>query len=111
MTKNIVIIILALVVAYFIWYTSTRKCFDLPTTGTPARWGGKYWTALHEIGDRIPCQECREKGSSFLVFMHDIVNRKLSKPMKSPENFSWWVNYIKNMPDTLPSATETTSKA
>lgn len=67
----------------------------LPNSASPAVFGPKYWEAFHTLADRIPCGECRDKGSAFVRFFHDLVNRKLGKPIYDQANFDFWMDFLK----------------
>lgn len=62
--------------------------YKLPTDTAPIVFGPKYWAAFHDLTSRVPCGTCREFAEKFMVFFHDTVNLKLSKPLFDPVNFS-----------------------
>ena len=76
---------------------SEKICYELPVTPETKVFGPKYWEAFHDLANRIPCGNCRQAGSSFMVFFHDLVNMKLGKPIYNKENFDGWVEKIKNL--------------
>lgn len=94
------IAILFLVIGLVIsnWYIKANNvCYNLPKHGSTDQWGPFYWEAFHDLSARIPCQECREKGSEFICFMHDSVNLKLKKPLKNEQNFEKWLTIFSEM--------------
>lgn len=89
------LIIGILVASWIIKYNNV--CYDLPEHGSTSEWGPKYWKAIHDIANRIPCSLCREDGKSLFVFAHDLVNIKTEKPIRDEKNFSDWLNKISDI--------------
>lgn len=91
-TRNILIgVVILAIVLFFIYRNKQNKdvvSYSLPRTPDPSVFGPKYWFALHDITGRIPCGYCRGFAEKFMVFMHDTVNKKLSKPLYDQENFN-----------------------
>jgi hypothetical protein len=71
--------------------------YTLPTVVDPTQFGPYWWSALHDFVSEIPCVACREKAVSFQRYFHDLVNRRLEKPIFDKENFDYWTNYIKDI--------------
>lgn len=95
--KNILIASLVLVVLFFIWRSISRTGYYLPKDHNPNVFGPKYWFALHDIVDRIPCPSCREEAIPLMSFVHDFVNQKLKKPLYNPTNFYKHVSEISKL--------------
>ena len=97
MNKYIVITVVLLIVI-FILYRKNRNnvTYNLPDNKDPNVFGPYYWTALHDITNRIPCPLCKPFGQKFMIFFHDVVNKKLDKPLFDPENYNEMLNYLKN---------------
>ena len=71
-----------------------RLSFDLPTTVDPAVFGPQYWKAFHTLAHEVPCGFCRGFAERFMVFMHDMVNVKLGKPIYDVTNFNYFTDLI-----------------
>lgn len=97
-TNNVILIaVLFLIIGIIIsaWYIKSKNvCYDLPEHGGMEVWGKKYWFALHDIVDRIPCGICQTEATGFMKFFHDFVNNKKSVELYDSENFYNWVNRI-----------------
>lgn len=92
--KGITIIVLVVILAILIYRYHYSSCFYLPDNSDPKVFGPSYWKALHSIVDRIPCPGCRSDAVPLMSFMHDIVNKKLDKPLWDEANFNTHVNQI-----------------
>lgn len=63
------------------------ECIQALKTGSKADWGPCIWGELHEVADRIPCDECKGFGVRAIRAVHDMVNVKLGKPLFDPKGF------------------------
>lgn len=106
MTKGgIALIVLAIIVVIVFIYSYNKSknstntganadtekvCFDLPTSSDPSTFGPKYWAAFHTLAKDIPCAGCRGFAEKFVVYMHDIVNKKLGKKIYDQANFDYF---------------------
>lgn len=96
-TKNILIgvlglLVILLAVSYF--KNKDKVCYVLPKTSDPKIFGPKYWAALHNITERIPCGSCRGFAEKFMVFFHDVVNAKLNRPLYDSSNYTEMMIYL-----------------
>lgn len=96
-TKNILIglgalVILLLVISYF--KDKEKVCYMLPKSSDPKVFGPKYWAALHNITERIPCGTCRGFAEKFAIFWHDFTNVKLGKSLYDENNFNYFTDLI-----------------
>lgn len=71
--------------------------FNLPRSTNPQVFGPKYWSAFHALAAMVPCPDCRQDAIPLEVFKHDIVNRKLGKPLFDPANWKKQVEFINNL--------------
>ena len=71
-----------------------KKCFTVPTSPDPQTFGPSYWKAFHSLASDIPCPNCRGFAEKFMIFFHDVVNKKLDKPLYDSENYQEIKNYI-----------------
>lgn len=101
--RNIALVLLALAVLYFIWYTSTRKCFYLPSDKDPDVWGAHYWNAFHSIAEKVPCPSCKAEAVPLMVFVHDLINLKLGKKLNDVQNFNNHISTISKIEQHLKS--------
>lgn len=93
--QGFLIIGLSIAVVFLLYSYLTRGvCYKLPTDTDPEVFGPKYWAAIHDISNRIPCPSCRADGKPLFVFAHDIVNAKIGKPLWNKENFLKWQKYV-----------------
>lgn len=83
-----------------------RDCFSLPTTSNTEIFGPAYWKAFHQLAHQVPCSGCRDFAEKFMVFFHDMVNIKLSRPIYDQKNFdemSELVMKVKLLNNTWPA--------
>ena len=65
---------------------------------------GPYaWGIIHHAAESFPCPPCAEEGTSLMRFAHDLVNYKLGKPVKYPEDLTRWVNVAMEAADRNPN--------
>lgn len=86
----ILLVIVIALIAFYIgrrWRFSDDVVFNLPKDGAPESWGPKYWFALHETTNQVPCPDCRAHAQGLMKFMHDVVNNKTGKKIMYPDNF------------------------
>jgi hypothetical protein len=92
--KNILLLVAAVAIVVLIYKYVNKKneatgtCFDLPTSSDPAVFGPKYWEAFHSLAHQIPCQACRGFAEKFIIFFHDVVNKKLGRPVYDQANYN-----------------------
>lgn len=86
--------ILAIVLIFIYARNKERVCYALPLNKDPKIFGPHYWSALHSIVERIPCGECRGFAEKFMVFFHDVINDKLSKPLYNSANYQEMITYL-----------------
>jgi hypothetical protein len=65
--------------------------FKLPNSIDADVFGPEYWKAYHKLTDMIPCSICRKDAVPMMRFVHDIVNKKLKKPIYDKENYDKWI--------------------
>lgn len=70
---------------------------QLPTSIDVNVFGPPTWKLLHEIVEGIPCDDCKEEASSFMVFWHDLKNYELKKPIHDKKNFIYWIKRISSL--------------
>lgn len=76
-----------------------RKDYDIITLKLPNSidtevFGSKYWEAFHTLADMIPCSLCREDAVKMMVFVHDIVNKKIGHPVFDKQNYDKWIKKL-----------------
>ena len=104
-SKNILLFaaIIAVVVLLYLYVNKKSSngtdCYDLPKDVNPDVFGPKYWYALHDITHKIPCPGCRGFAEKFMVFFHDVVNKKLGKDLYDRDNYNRMMLEL-NMPST-----------
>lgn len=84
--------------------------YRLPNSVDTEIFGPYYWGALHNVVDNIPCSICRNDAKPMMVFMHDLVNYKLDKPIFNPENFDKWAAYVCNIKSEREIEVDNTKK-
>ena len=63
----------------------------------PAESGRRAWIDLERACYNLQCKECRKDCSSFINGLHDAVNIKLGKPMRTPNDFVYLREFINSM--------------
>lgn len=105
MKKNIPYFILAailLIIVIFLFTANRKKetekvCYDLPLSADPKVFGPPYWASFHDLAHRVPCPECRSMAEEFMVFFHDVVNKKLAKPTYDQDNYDKVKAYVNSL--------------
>jgi hypothetical protein len=69
----------------------------------PSESGRRAWSALEKACDNLQCEECRNDCLSFISGLHDAVNIKLGKPMKSPNDFNYLRDFVNKMSNSIIS--------
>lgn len=97
----IILLVIAIILLSALLYQQKRHesktktlCFDLPKTVDTTVFGPKYWSAFHTLAENIPCSGCRGFAEKFMVFFHDMVNKKLGKPLYDEKNFTFFTHLI-----------------
>lgn len=70
----------------------------------PAESGRRAWNELERACTNLLCSICRRDCVSFINGLHDAINIKLGKPMRTPNDFVYLRNFINNM-NEISSAT------
>jgi len=83
-----------------------RVTYDLPKSKDTKVFGPDFWAAFHDLAKRVPCDECRDKAESFMVFFHDMVNVRVGKPVYDEKNFKTWVTYVSNLGEERKKRTD-----
>lgn len=68
--------------------------FKLPNSIDAEIFGPEYWRAFHTLSEMIPCSICRNDAVPMFRFVHDVVNKKLKKPLFDKENYDKWVERV-----------------
>jgi hypothetical protein len=76
---------------------STEKFCILESSREPIHSGRKAWRDLESACYNLQCKKCREDCLSFINGLHDAVNIKLGKPMRTPNDFIYLREYINKM--------------
>ena len=63
----------------------------------PAESGRMAWMDLERACYNLHCEECRKDCVSFINGLHDAINIKLGKPMRTPNDFVYLRNFINSM--------------
>lgn len=97
-TKYILIAIILVLIIYILVLVNkkpiVKDCYNLPDSPEPAIFGPSYWFAFHDLTHRIPCPSCRTFAEKFMVFFHDVVNRKLEKKVYDQQNYDEMKAYL-----------------
>lgn len=96
-TRNILIGAVAILVILLIISHNKNKekvCYDLTKNPDPAVFGPQYWAAFHNLASRVPCGTCRGFAEKFMVFFHDVVNRKINHPIFDQKNYDEMIVYL-----------------
>jgi hypothetical protein len=59
--------------------------------------GRRAWSELEKACNNLQCEECRTDCISFIYGLHDAINIKLGKPMRTPKDFVYLKNFINAM--------------
>ncbi len=59
--------------------------------------GRRAWSALENACDNLQCEECRNDCLRFINGLHDAINIKLGKPMRTPNDFIYLRDFINEM--------------
>lgn len=86
--KYLIIAFIAVIIIYIIWKKSSVTCYTLPKNVDPNVFGPYYWKAFHDVADKIPCDLCRPYAQKFMIFFHDVINKKLGKPLFNETNYN-----------------------
>lgn len=117
--KILSIVLIILIVAYLIYFVYQKKksenkiiskrvssdgewktlTYRVPTSIDMDISGPYFWKILHNVVDEIPCGICRSDAVKRMVFFHDSVNAKLSKPLFDPKIFDEYSTKICEMRD------------
>ena len=63
----------------------------------PSESGRRAWSALEKACDNLQCQECRDDCLRFMNGLHDAINIKLGKPMRTPNDFVYLRGFVNEM--------------
>jgi|ERR671916_387955 hypothetical protein len=63
----------------------------------PSESGRGAWSALEKACDNLQCEECRNDCLSFINGLHDAINIKLGKPMRTPNDFIYLRDFVSEM--------------
>ncbi len=63
----------------------------------PSESGRRAWNALEKACDNLQCEECRNDCIKFINGLHDAINIKLGKPMRSPTDFVYLKDFVNEM--------------
>jgi hypothetical protein len=63
----------------------------------PPESGRRAWSHLEKACDNLQCGECRNDCVKFIRGLHDAINIKLGKPMRSPNDFAYLKDFINSM--------------
>lgn len=103
-TKYILIGAAVLLVAIIIFLNEKSKkqkesltCYDLPTSVDPRIFGPSYWKSLHDVVHKIPCGVCRTFSEKFMIYFHDVINKKLKKPVYDQKNYDEIKQYLQSL--------------
>lgn len=72
------------------------ECIQALKSGGKEDWGPCIWGELHEVADKIPCDECKGFGVRAIRAVHDMVNVKLGKPLFDREGFLRFARDVQN---------------
>jgi len=67
------------------------------TAKEPAESGRRAWNALEKACANLQCQECRNDCLRFINGLHDAINIKLRKPIRTPNDFIYLRDFINEM--------------
>lgn len=100
-TKYILIAIILLLLIYILAIKNKSRvfgiqmdCYSLPDNSDPSIFGPPYWAAFHDLAHKVPCPTCRTFAEKFMVFFHDVVNKKLDKPIYDKQNYDDMKQYL-----------------
>jgi hypothetical protein len=63
----------------------------------PLESGRAAWRALEKACDNLQCEECRKDCLRFINGLHDAINIKLGKPLRSPSDFMYLTEFVSEM--------------
>jgi hypothetical protein len=63
----------------------------------PSETGRRAWNALEKACDNLRCGECRNDCLRFINGLHDAINIKLGKPIRTPNDFIYLRDFINEM--------------
>jgi hypothetical protein len=63
----------------------------------PTESGRRAWSALGNACNNLQCDECRSDCVRFVNGLHDAINIKLGKPVKSPNDFVYLRDFVNEM--------------
>jgi len=82
--------------------SSQRKIIPEPLK-EPAESGRRAWSALEKACDNLQCEECRNDCLLFINGLHDAINIKLGKPMRTPDDFIYLRDFVNKMSNSIIS--------
>lgn len=59
--------------------------------------GRRAWSALERACDNLHCEECRNDCRRFINGLHDAINIKLGKPVRTPNDFIYLRDLVNEM--------------
>jgi hypothetical protein len=78
--------------------TSTNQWKIIPEPlKEPAESGRRAWIALEKACSNLQCKECRNDCLRFINGLHDAINIKLGKPMRSTSDFIYLRDFVNEM--------------
>jgi hypothetical protein len=63
----------------------------------PAESGRRAWSDLERVCNNLQCDECRKDCLTFINGLHDAINIKLGKSMRTPNDFTYLRDFINEM--------------
>jgi hypothetical protein len=63
----------------------------------PSESGRSAWIALRKACNNLQCEECRKDCIRFINGLHDAINIKLGKPIRTPNDFIYLRGFINEM--------------
>ena len=63
----------------------------------PADSGRRTWMDLERACNHLQCEECRKDCLSFINGLHDAINIKLGKPIRTPNDLVYLRDFINSM--------------
>jgi hypothetical protein len=63
----------------------------------PAESGRMAWMALERACNHLQCEGCRKDCLSFINGLHDAINIKLGKPIRTPNDLVYLRDFINSM--------------
>jgi hypothetical protein len=63
----------------------------------PSESGRRAWSSIEKACDNLQCEECRNDCLRFMNGLHDAINMKLGKPIRTPNDFIYLRDFINEM--------------